>query len=79
MNNFVALFLAFHWPVFVTLFNWDVGSVEGVGSSLVAPRLQVLWRALGLLTEPFWRPSEHCESGRPWGRCRALCCSRADC
>lgn len=38
LNNFVALFLAFRWPnVFVTLFKWDVGSVEGVGTNAAGP------------------------------------------
>lgn len=54
MNNFVALFLAFHWPnVFVTLFNWDVGSVEGVGSSLCGTKAAGPVAGIGLADGAF--------------------------
>lgn len=54
MNNFVALFLAFHWPnVLVTLFNWDVGSVEGVGSSLCGTKAAGPVAGIGLADGAF--------------------------
>lgn len=54
LNNFVALFLAFHWPnVLVTLFNWDVGSVEGVGSSLCGTKAAGPVAGIGLADGAF--------------------------
>lgn len=62
-----GLFLAFHWPhVFVTLFNWGVGSGEGMGSSLCGIRGGRCRGVLGLAEGGFLDAlGAHCASRDP--------------